>query len=308
MSLPNLLIVGAPKAGTGSLFAYLREHPAVCASTHKEIKYFSPDAPDGRSRPLEWYEQFFAHRAGEPFALEATPSYCYMGPRVINAIRTSLERPRIILILRDPVDRLWSAYTFQRSLGHLPPGMDGFEPYVDACVAERDAQPRVVDQGNFKGLSIGMYGDHLPGWDAAFGEDLRVLFFDDLANDPRSVVRDVCGWLEISQAIVDGFTLEVHNPTVHPRNLVLARRAATARSWSGRVLGRTPGLRRRLREAYLRANAGSPPQRPSPETTERLRTLYAASNEVVADVLARRGVEHTPAWLGPVQPSDANPA
>ncbi|MEX0984528.1 MAG: sulfotransferase domain-containing protein [Actinomycetota bacterium] len=308
MNLPNLLIAGVPKAATGSLFAYLGQHPAVCASSRKEIKYFSPDAPDGRSRPLEWYERFFAHRAGEPFALEATPSYCYMGPRVIEAIGSSLERPRVIWILRDPVDRLWSAYTFQRSLGHLPAGIDTFEAYIDACIAERTVHPRVLDQGSFKGLSIGMYGEHLPAWDEAFSEDLRVLFFDDLAADPDQVVRGVCGWLGIDASVVDGFAWEPHNPTVHPRSVTLARGAATARGWSKRLLRRAPGLRERLRDTYLRANAGSLRERPRTETTERLRTLYAGSNAVVMNVARRRGMTPLPHWLEPPQPSGTNPA
>ena len=301
MSLPNLLIVGAPKAGTGSLFAYLAQHPDVCPSSRKEIKFFSPDGPQGRSRSLEWYERFFAHRTEEPFALEATPSYCYMGPVVLEAIASTLEQPRCVLILREPVDRLWSAYTFQRSLGHLPTGMDAFEPYVQACVDSRASHPRVIDEGPFKGLSIGMYGDYVPGWDAAFGHDLRLVFFDDLVRDPHAVVRGICSWLELDEEPVDRFALEARNVTVHPRSMTLARGAASARTWSKTALRRVPGLRRRLRDAYLRANAGRAQPRPAPQVTDRLHDLYAMSNATLAAIAERRG-DATPAWLrsGPV--------
>jgi hypothetical protein len=305
MSLPNLLIAGVPKAGTGSLFAYLAQHPDVAPSRRKEIKYFTPDAPDGRSRPLAWYEGFFEARTSERYALEATPAYCYMGPVVIEAIRTTLERPRIILILRDPVERLWSAYTFQRSLGHLPADVDAFEPYVQACLAERAAHPRVVDQGAFKGVSIGMYGEFVPAWEAAFGSDLAIVWFDDLARDPRSVVRGLCAWLDIDQEVVEGFALEQHNATVHPRSVSVARGAATARAWSKRVLRRAPGVRRRLRDAYLRANAGVLQERPDGHTQERVRALYEGSNATVAGIVGRRGGGAPPGWLAPGQPSDA---
>ena len=211
------------------------------------------------------------------------------------------------MILRDPVDRLWSAFTFQRSLGHLPVGLDAFQPYVEACMTERAAHPRVVDQGDFKGVSIGMYGEFLPAWEAAFGEDLVVVWFDDLVRDPRAVLRRLCGWLAIDDAPVDAFSLEARNPTVHPRSVALARRAAAARTWSKRVLRRAPGVRRRLRDAYLRANAGPALERPDAATTAQLRSLYDPSNRAVTEMLARRGEHDVPAWLGSAQTSDADP-
>jgi hypothetical protein len=237
--------------------------------------------------------------------MEATPSYCYMGPTVIEAIRASLPDPKVIQILRDPVGRCWSAYTFQRSLGHLPPGIADFDAYIDACEAARTEHPRTIDQGAFKGVSIGMYAEQLPAWDEAFGEDLRIAFFDDLVRDPASVVRDLCGWLGIDEDVVEGFTWDAHNPTVHPRSLALARGAANARAWSKRVLKRAPGLRRSLRDVYLRANAGALQERPSAESTRRLEALYAPSNATVARIASRRGIT-LPPWLTPDQPSDTS--
>jgi hypothetical protein len=307
VTLPNLLIAGVPKAGTGSLFAYLAQHPSVCGSSRKEIRYFSPDAPDGRSRPLEWYERFFAHRTDETVTLEATPSYCYMGDRVVQAVRDTLPRARIVMILRDPAERLWSAYTFQRSLGHLPPEVDTFEAYLDACEDACRDQARTVDQGAFKGLSIGMYGAFLPAWDRVFGEDLRVVFFDDLAGDPRGLVIDLMDWLGLDIEPVQDLSFETHNPTVHPRSVALARGASRARTWSKRTLRRAPGLRRRLRAVYTRANAGPPPERPREDTHRLLQERYAGSNGDVAALLRRRGATVLPPWLAEAQASDAEP-
>lgn len=298
MSLPDLLIVGVPKAGTSSLFAYLAQHPDVCASTKKETGYFSARSLDGRSGPLADYERFFSHRAAERYAMEATPAYCYGGPHVREAIRSTLGTPRLVLILREPVDRLWSAYTFQRSLGHLA-GIDSFAHYVDACERERRTYPSILDQGSLKGLSIGMYGEYVPAWTEGFGSDLRVLFFDDLRADPGGVVRDLCGWLGIDTAATATFSYEARNPTVHPRSLAAARGAGVARGLSHRVLGWAPGVRRRLRDAYLRLNAGSIEERPSAETLARVAGLYEASNRTAADALRTHGTSSLPAWLEP---------
>src|SRR5205823_10764874 len=65
--------------------------------------------PTGEPGPIASYEAYFSRCCdAQPYAVEATPSYCYGGPRLVGGIRDTLEHPRIIIILRDPVDRLWS--------------------------------------------------------------------------------------------------------------------------------------------------------------------------------------------------------
>ncbi|MGZ4150451.1 MAG: sulfotransferase family protein, partial [Actinomycetota bacterium] len=255
MTLPNLLIVGVPKAGTSSLFAYLAQHPDICPSSKKELGYFTGGSQDGRSGPVEDYERFFTGCAGQRYVMEATPRYCYQGTPVLRAIRETLGSPRLLLILREPVERLWSAYTFQRSLGHLG-GVASFEEYLDACEAARREHPSILDQGYRKGLSIGMYGEYLGGWCEAFGRDLRVLWFDDLRADPAGVVRDVAAWLGVDPEAAASLSYGARNPTVHPRSVALAKGAAVGRGLSRKLFSSAPALRRRLRDTYFRLNAG----------------------------------------------------
>ncbi len=303
MTRANLVIVGVPKAGTSSLFAYLAQHPDVCPSSKKELGYFTGRREDGRSGPLEDYERFFANRTGERYAMEATPAYCYQGPAVLRAIRETLGAPRLLLILREPVERLWSAYTFQRSLGHLG-GVASFDEYLDACEAARREHPSILDQGHRKGLSIGMYGDYVGGWCETFGADLRVLWFDDLRADPAGVVRDVCSWLGIDPEIASSFRYGARNPTMHPRSLALARGAAVGRGLSRKVFGRTPGLSGRLRDTYFRLNAGRLREGLPPATRARAVALYAHSNRTAAEALRAHG-DTLPAWLEPASTGEA---
>ena len=218
------------------------------------------------------------------------------GPRVREAIRATLGTPRLVLLLREPIERLWSAYTFQRSLGHLG-GINSFAAYVAACERERRAHTSILDQGFLKGLSIGMYGEYVPAWIEAFGADVRVLFFDDLQADPTAVVRDVCGWLGINTDVANTFSYEPRNPTVHPRSVAAARGAAVARDLSHRFLRRAPGPRRRLRDAYFKLNTGSMEERASTETLARLTGIYDASNRATAEALRAHGTRPLPAWL-----------
>lgn len=298
MTLPNLLIVGVPKAGTSSLFAYLAQHPDICGASEKEVAYFSGHHDDGRSGPVQDYERFFAHCAGQPYAMEATPAYCCGGDRVRTAIRDTLGTPRLLLILREPVDRLWSAYTFQRSLGHLS-RVPSFEAYVEACVAMRRAHPSIFDQHYLKGLSIGMYGDYVADWCEAFGSDLRVLFFDDLRLDAAGVVGETCAWLGIDHEVASSFRYDTRNATVHPRSVALAKAASVGREASQKLLSRAPGLRKRIRDTYFRLNAGRMKERLTPEGRALATGLYAASNRATALALRAHGLTRLPGWLSP---------
>ncbi|MCA1600865.1 MAG: sulfotransferase domain-containing protein, partial [Acidobacteria bacterium] len=128
-AVANLLLAGVPKAGTTSLFEYLGQHPDICASAYKGPGYFSPLRRGEALPSLATYNQNFAHCKGQRYAMEATPGYCYGGRRLVEGIERTLDEPNIIISLRDPVDRLWSSYTWQRSRGHLAT-VESFEKYV----------------------------------------------------------------------------------------------------------------------------------------------------------------------------------
>jgi hypothetical protein len=298
--LPNLLIVGVPKAGTGSLFFYLGQHPEICPASQKETGYFAALSEPGNGlEPLSSYEAYFRHCGVQRYAMEASPAYCYGGPRLVMGIRDALDRPWIVVILRDPVDRLWSAYTFQRSLMHLP-GINSFEEYVAASEDQRRASLRenrnIPATGHFKGLAIGFYGEYLGDWFDTLGDQVRVVFFDDLVSDPRRVLVDLCDWLGIDGSVTSSFSLAVQNKTIDPRSLTVARAAFGAKRYLRRILEPVPRVREALRGVYLRLNAGASAESMQPATREHLLDLYRGSNRTVADQLRSRGYE-LPPWL-----------
>jgi hypothetical protein len=296
--LPNLLIAGVPKAGTGSLFSYLAQNADICASSRKEIGYFTALRDGGTLMPVETYEQYFAHCRGQRYAMEATPSYCFGGERVREAIRKVLGRPRILIVLREPVDRLWSAYTFQRSLGNLP-GIRSFEAYVAACEQRRRETRGVMEiDGHLNGLSIGFYGDYVPPWIDEFGDDVEIAFFDDLARDPAGLVRRLCGWLGVDAAAADGLDYSARNVTAHPRSTVFARIMFGAKRSIDRWIPGSPALRARVRKAYLRLNAGRLDERLDPTSRDRLAAVYRGSTAATSAALRSAGYgDRLPAWL-----------
>jgi hypothetical protein len=306
-ALPNLLIVGVPKAGTGSLFAYLGQHPDICPSTEKEVGFFSPLLkPNGVLPDVESYAKYFPHCSGHRYRLEATPNYCLGGDRVIQAIKRTLRDPRIIISLRDPVDRLWSAYTFQRSLGHLH-GVQSFEQYLSICEEQRRGGHNIIVKGHFNGLSIGFYGDYLPAWFDAFGDDIKVTCVEELSRRPDAVVMDLCRWLRTDDLVAASFDYAGRNETVHPRSVLLSKAVFGVKEKSERWLKPPPALRAPLRKAYTRLNSGKLKEQLQPSTRLRVQELYRESNIALMSMLRARGYDHLPRWLSEAY-SDHGPA
>src|SRR5262249_9523812 len=107
-TLPNLLIIGARKAGTTSLHEYLSLHPQIFMSEEKELSFFDADGRWGRG--IDWYKANFDARY--PINGESSPQYSRYPrtPGVPERIKSVLGMPKIIYAIRDPVDRILSDY------------------------------------------------------------------------------------------------------------------------------------------------------------------------------------------------------
>jgi hypothetical protein len=276
------------------LFRYLAHHPQICASSAKEIGYFTPLYRGRELPPLEEYTRHFSHCRDEKYAMEATPSYCYKVGHLGDALQETLGRPRVIISLRDPVDRLWSAYRFQRTKGHLR-GVPSFEKYVKMCIEKHEG---LVQRGPFfGGVTIGFYGDYVPAWFDLFGDNVKVIFTDHLFTDPESVVRTLCRWLAIDEDVAGSLDYGVHNKTTEARSVTISAVARAVSKKGDSLLKRAPGVRKNLRKAYLKLNSGPLEEELMPATRLQLEEMYRESNRVVANELKRRGYEGLPPWI-----------
>jgi len=298
--LPNLLIAGVPKAGTSSLFAYLTQHPDICGADKKELGYFNYFNPlrhtDHEPPPTASYKKHFAHCIGQRYALEATPSYCYGGKPVVEGVKEVLKHPKIIITLRDPVDRLWSAYTFQRTLGNIP-DIRSYGEYLSVC-EQRRRDGTDLDPGcHLQGLSIGFYEDYIDLWLDAFGDDLKVVFAEDLFQEPLKVVKELLCWLEIDTESIPVMDLEARNVTKHAHSPKVARAVYSLKRVGDRYRLLPPALRDGLRRAYSRLNAGELSERQDPAVRRHAEEIYRTSNRTTAEALAAHGYRNLPAWL-----------
>jgi hypothetical protein len=297
MRLPNLVIVGVGKGGTTSLFWYLSQHPDVCASHEKEIRYFAALTEGGVDLPpIEAYAKPFEHCRDERYAMEASPQYFHGGARVAHAMTDVLGTPKVVVSLRDPVDRLWSQFRFIKTrFGPVPDEMT-FEEYADRNERVwRDGLPLTPETTPYWHLSGGVYANHIAPWFDAFGDDFRVMFFEHLTARPAATIEGLARWLNIDTAPIASFSFSVENRTVPVRSAALQRIALLANRED--VLGRRRRLKAPLRRVYYALNRRRSTDAMPPAVEAHLRELLAPHNERLADQLTARGYVDLPSWL-----------
>ncbi len=137
-SLPNLLVIGAPKAGTTSLHSYLSEHPEISMSSPKELRFYWRN--DWRERIPRYASHF------DPAARvrgESTPAYALYPLRrnVPERVHELVPDARLIYVLRDPVERVVSHWVQTRADSRRGPGRDRVPRWSLEQVIERPDDP-----------------------------------------------------------------------------------------------------------------------------------------------------------------------
>ncbi len=290
----TVMIAGVQKAGTTSLFEYLAAHPGISPARIKELRYFSRAARDGAVPDLEEYDRLFHYREHARYRLEASPAYVCSRHPVAELVQSSLPDARIIVLLREPVQRLLSLYN--RAVAHSDVPRDfSFDDYVTASLAW---QPGDSEDYIFtRGLRDGFYIDHLLRWHALFGDNLRILFTDDLKADGRALTAEVCRWLGLDPALIAAQPFEVSNRTLHYRFRRMHRQVTRWYMHTEEFWRRHPALKRGVRRIYNQL-AGARADKPGvqPATLERLREVYAPYNRRLREFLLAQNVA-LPAWL-----------
>jgi hypothetical protein len=222
-ALPDFLIIGAQKAGTTSLYAYLCAHPDVLPAARKEVHYFDLN----HARGERWYRSMFplradlevrARRAGHRVVTgEASPYYLFH-PLAAERAASTVPGTRLVVLLRDPVQRAWSHYRHEVAAGREPLG---FTEALDAEPGRLDGADDAVRAGGppdlvrghrwYSYVARGLYADQLRRWLEVFPrEQLLVLTAEDLFTEPRREWARTAGFLGLDGAAPP--TFRVHNP------------------------------------------------------------------------------------------------
>lgn len=119
---PDFLIVGAQKAGTSALAFYLSQHPQIQIAERKEVNFFNSS---DYSKGLKYYEKQFPIKSFPSKYFEATPGYMYV-PQAIKRIYEFDNTLKLIIILREPISRSYSAWNMFREIHENPTSKDYF--------------------------------------------------------------------------------------------------------------------------------------------------------------------------------------
>jgi hypothetical protein len=196
--VPNFFIVGAAKAGTTSLYTYLGEHPQVFMSPVKEPHFFSRGMSGFTGKPSwsgativrDWdqYHDLFSGVRQEIAIGEASPTYL-PDPETPGRIRQHIPDARIIITLRDPINRAYSHFQLLRRLG-----IERSSDFLEAVMAEERGEGN--DLRPYFGRSryapkLQRYMEHFPA------DQIQIHLYDDLKADTAAVVRSVFGFLGV---------------------------------------------------------------------------------------------------------------
>ncbi len=188
--MPNFIIIGAQKAGTSSLYFYLSQHPNIRVSATKEIHYYNYYEPQGRG--LGWYKSFFPLKltSRNQITGEASPYYLF-DENVPPRIKRDLPDVKLIALLRNPIDRAYSAY----SMNKRQENMKDF-PTFEGAIANND----MSSEQSVLYLFRGRYADHIRHWLRYFNRD-QFLFIksEEFFQDPKKSLREVYDFLGVEK-------------------------------------------------------------------------------------------------------------
>ncbi len=324
--MPNIgfLIIGAPKAGTTSLFEYMRHHPQIHMPPEKEVYFFN--AENAYRRGWDWYLATML-RGAPPNAIcgEATPEYMsgtpfrgaardgdkkpIVSPRcsesleevVPRRIKQFLPDVKLLCVLRDPVERAYSQYQM------IVLGGDesrSFEEAIDQLMEPKAMeQARVAPTRTNSYIVYGEYCRILAGFLRVFPrEQLMVIFSHELAERPAATLATVFEFIGVASDFEpDNLSTRYRSAAVQPRipglNLYIWQ-ASLARVGLARALWHAlpRRIRTRVDRAYSVANyeigmwnarRGIESEKISPSARRRLIDHFLPDSEALADVIHR---------------------
>jgi len=227
---PNFIIPGAGKSGTSSLAAYLSQHPDIFISKPKEPTFFTyADAHPEFNSPDKFHIQIISDqqkykaifsKSGECKAIgEASTYYLALPDQTIRNIKrfiTGYELLKVIIILRNPIERAFSNYMMFV--------MNGWEKLSFREAISQEVISNRLANGwspSYDYLGEGMYSYQVRAYLDAF-KDVRVYLYDDLQKDTMALLSDIFSFLQVDASFAPDIGLKL-NASGLPKNKLLQR-------------------------------------------------------------------------------------
>ena len=242
--LPNFFVVGAAKSGTTSLYEYMKMHPQIYMAPIKETHHFSTDIDNSKFRPnyarslnkdlskfletdmqegifhafvkeRDQYDKLFKNVKDEKAIGEITNSYLYSQEAARN-IFTRFPDAKVIMMLRNPIDRAFSHYLMDLRIGYET------NDFMTALKKDMARDPKGWGISNLY-VEIGMYAEQVKRFIEIFPErQRRIYLFDDFKKDAGAVVKDMFTFLGVDPNVDIDYS-QKFNPSFIPKNKLIGK-------------------------------------------------------------------------------------
>ena len=191
---PDFIIIGAMKSATSTLHAQLALQEGIFMTTPKEPNYFSDDAVYAKGEA--WYEELFASANEGDLCGESSTHYTKLPhyPLAVERMTKSLESPKLIYVMRHPIDRLVSHYIHQWS-------QNVFKCDINIAINQYDEL-----------MSYGCYAKQLSPYINQYGrKNILLLFMEGIKESPQIQLEKVADFIGYKGEVNWQFDLEVQN-------------------------------------------------------------------------------------------------
>lgn len=299
---PNFLIVGAAKSGTTALYLYLKQHPEIYMSSIKEPRFLTsqflkfPHKGPGDTkidkmvvRDFDKYRELFTGSDQKKAVGECSVDNLYYYNSAISSINRylNIDKIKIIIILRNPVERAYSAYL------HLIRANREFLSFEDALEKEYERKNE-----NWRLLwlykDVGFYYKQVEAYLKNFSQ-IKVYIYDDLKRDTLGLIKDINGFLEVDTSFIPDISVKPNISGV-PKNKFI-HNFITKEMFFKKIIKLIVGpffpreKQRKLRANLIAKNLGKPIMKP--ETQKSLKKLYQ-KDILKLQGLIRKDLSH---WL-----------
>ena len=199
----DFIVAGAQKSGTTALRYFLKKHPQIALPDRQELHFFDDEGIFSRPvdyellhrhfRPIGRVQSWLLPVRLRPIAGEVTPSYLYWKP-AMERIRNYNPLIKLIILLRNPIDRAFAHWNMQRFKDREP--LD----FLDALKEEprRIAQPLTIESRRFAYVDRGFYSEQLERVFKFFPrEQVRIVKFEDFRDRKQETLNGIFEFLGV---------------------------------------------------------------------------------------------------------------
>ena len=297
MKFPQFIVAGTARAGTTALYAYLRQHPQIFLPVVKEPCFFTFAGEEieftkGKFafavNDIEVYGQLYKKAAEDQITGDISTPYLYKYEKTISNIKMLHDYPeqiKVIIILRNPVERAYSQYMWRVR--------DGREEFTFEEALEQEAN-RMKKNYSFDYFykDRGLYYEQVKAYLSNF-KNVKIFLFEDLKTNPTHTLAQICKFIGVD----DSFHFAKRNPNASfiPKSAMLSRLMTIESKTKFKLLNFLPGqLRSTITQQLFKLNASKQEiPKINPDTRTRL-IEYFRDDILKLEQLIQRDLS---AWL-----------